>query len=130
MTLRDFEDLLDHCGGDPARWPPGARAQAEKLLGASARARAALAAMQAAEAWLAAGPAKAPEGLARRAMQAAQLPPTSTAARIGRPAGWAAAAVCALTLGLVAGWRPASSEDPSQILAAALGAPIEVADAN
>jgi hypothetical protein len=42
MTLERLQDLLDRFGADPARWPQGARADAERLIAADpAAARAA-----------------------------------------------------------------------------------------
>lgn len=131
MTPDGFEDLLDRCGGDPAAWPPGARAAAERLLATSHEARDALARQREVDAWLAA-PGSAPAvgrdfaSEATRERQARPEPPAAVALR--RWSGAAAIGLVALGLGVAAGASHAALEEPAQALAAALAAPGETAD--
>jgi hypothetical protein len=130
MKLQAFEHLLDRCGGDPAGWPPGARAGAARLLVASASARELLRVMQDVERGLSA-PAPAPiAGLAEQVMTARQLGAPSPLAIPAFDVRWAAAAAAALMLGVATGWLNGAGEDPAQTLASALSAPTEAVDAS
>lgn len=108
LDEQDFERLLDQHGGEPARWPPDAKAAAERLLASSGSARAALVAAKRTDALL--------DGLF-----AAPAPPLGLKTRIlahaePRRCGWrwsparAGLAACAplvlgLALGLTVGWQ-------------------------
>ena len=130
MTVDDFNDLLDRCGADPARWPPGAQVAAQRLLMASEPARAAHAALGAAEAALAMTRARddGPADFAARAMLAPQVPHWASAAARRRSVSLAVAASLVLSVGLAEGaWGP-RSDDPSQVLSAALFASGESGD--
>jgi hypothetical protein len=69
MTEQEFAELLDHHGGDTARWPPERVGAAERLLASSTAARNALAAARTVDRWLADQRAhRAPAGLAAEVM--------------------------------------------------------------
>jgi len=120
-VLQEFLDRLDLYGGRLETWPIEAREAAEAMLETSPEARAHLDAMRRAETALLRSQAIRREdidGLAARAMRAAQDRPRQTAMR---RLPWAVAGVVALVLGLYVGQLPSSSgEGPTEIVTAAL----------
>ena len=134
MTPDEFGKLLDTCGGAPRSWPAGARAGAERLLAHSQTAREALHAQQQVERWLAEDePLAPPRDFAGRAMQARQLAALTPRGRVLRTGSWAvaaaAAAVFVVALGTATGMAHGRSDDPSQVLTAALSWTGETPDA-
>ena len=128
MTTEDLIDLIDRCGADPALWPPGARAGAERALAASPEARSVLEAMRRVERTLAA--TRGVDGardFAAPALRQAQ----PRAVRLWKArAGWAAAAAAALSLGVFTGARTgAAADEPAVTLDHALALAGEVIDA-
>jgi hypothetical protein len=122
MTLDDFNALLDRCGADPAHWPAGAEGAAGRLLATSEPARAAHAALAAAEAALAMTKAQdvGARDFAALAMASPQIPHPLSWAAWRRNLSLAVAASFVLSVGVVTGaWRP-RTDDPSQVLSAAL----------
>lgn len=69
MDVAEFEDLLDHHGGDLSNWPKDRQAPAEALLQSSKQARAALAEAQRLRSVLQSTPVRAPTGLVDRIMR-------------------------------------------------------------
>jgi len=121
--IEEFCEVLDRYGGRPEDWPPPARARAEALLAASPRARAQLSAMRRVEAALAAAQpadAKGADTLAFHAMRAIQDNPRR---RMTRRLSWALAGSLALIAGVYVGAVPQTSENPADIVTAALDQP-------
>ncbi len=109
MTPEAFEDLLDRHGANLARWPDGARAEAEALLHGSERAKIALSTMRAVEAYLAGSRAMA--GATTYATVATRRAQIRPARRAAVRAGWAAAAAAALAMGVFVGGATAAPRD-------------------
>ena len=129
MDTRAFEEGLDRYGADLGRWPNDLRAAARDLLGRSAEAEAALAAMAEVEAFLQTSPLETgspadltiPNDIAAAAMRHPQVRRMSPMARNAR---WAAAAAAALVLGVLVGNVRLETIDasPDQVVAGALEA--------
>jgi hypothetical protein len=118
--FQEFLDRLDLYGGRLEDWPVEARAAAEALLEHSSQARAQWNAMRRAEAALMQSQSIRDEGIsdiAARAMQSAQAHPHPAAIR---RLPWAVAAMAALIAGVYIGQLPASAEEPTEIVTAAL----------
>jgi ferric-dicitrate binding protein FerR (iron transport regulator) len=118
--FQEFLDRLDLYGGRLETWPAEARAAAEALLEHSPEARAQLNAMRRAETALTQSQAIHDEeinDIAARAMQSAQARPQQPAIR---RLPWAVAAMVALIAGVYVGQLPTSSEEPTEIVTAAL----------
>ncbi|HVW72701.1 MAG TPA: hypothetical protein VHC39_03600 [Rhizomicrobium sp.] len=113
MSDAEFLSLLDERGGDIARWPVHLREAAQALLARSAKARAALKAMQDVERLLAGAPAPTLDtplnagAIAARATRAPQArgPLLSPALR---KVSFAALGVMALAAGVLVGATPPS----------------------
>jgi hypothetical protein len=118
--LDEFLGALDRLGGVLDTWPPQVRAQAESALADSAEARTHLAAMQRAEAVLAAtrrAADPAPDDMAGRAIRSAQARPQQI---VKQRLSWAAAGMLALVAGLYVGSIPRNMDNPSDVVTAAL----------
>ncbi len=116
----EFLDRLDLYGGRLEDWPREARAAAAVLLEHSPEARAQLNAMRRAETVLTQSQAIHDEGInaiAARAMQSAQAHPHPAAIR---RLPWAVAAMVALIAGVYVGQLSTSTEEPTEIVTAAL----------
>jgi hypothetical protein len=110
MTVDEFISLLDKLGGGTAGWPERLQKEAIALLEHSARARAALKAMQDAEGFLAqSAPALSMDyaAIAARAARHAQ-PARSIMGRGLRKASFGALGVLALAAGILVGMTPPS----------------------
>jgi hypothetical protein len=121
--IEEFLEVLDRYGGRLEDWPQLARARAEALLAASPQARTQLSAMRRAEAALAAtrpADAKGTDTLAFHAMRAIQDKPRR---RVRRRLSWALAGTLALIAGVYVGAAPLASENPADIVTAALDQP-------
>jgi hypothetical protein len=108
VSDEEFYSLLDEHGGDPARWPASLRADAQALLAQSAKARAALTAMQEVERLLARpAPAFDTGAIAARASQARQAPRPLLSPAL-RKISFAALGVASLAAGILVGMTPPS----------------------
>jgi hypothetical protein len=110
VTDEEFISLLDELGGDPAGWPVHLRLDAMPLLEQSARARAALKAMQDVESLLArSAPALAFDStaIAARAMRHSQAR-RPIMGPVLRKVSFAALGALALAAGILVGMTPPS----------------------
>lgn len=121
MTPVDFEDLIDHHGGDPKRWPCALQAEAAALLDTSAQARKALAALQEVEHLLALSQGGVSEDMTVAAW-ASRVPQVRPANRFVMRTGWSAAAAALLAIGILVGRTSGinGDDDPSLALARTL----------
>ena len=126
MDPSTFEDHLDRYGGDLASWPAPLRGEAAALLETCPRARAAFAALGHAEAFLRVRTMPDPGVIETTAARAAMGRQAAPARRFAVGAGWAAAAVVLLGLGISLGDMPAPEHDdsPARIISAALDTPV------
>lgn len=132
---RTFEDDLDRFGGTLARWPAGARREAEALLAGSSDARALHAAMVRMEYALAL-PALDDAAASRRFASIATCSPQQRLSLLRRAppilarAACGAAVAAALVLGVLVGdvTRGARDDGPDQVLASALGPAVGAVD--
>lgn len=118
--FQEFLDRLDLYGGRLEDWPLETRAAAEALLEHSPEARTQWNAMRRAEAALMQSQAIRDQGandIAARAMQSAQAHPQQYAMR---RLPWAVAAMVALIAGVYVGQLSTSTEEPTEIVTAAL----------
>lgn len=110
MTEEQFISMLDELGGEPAGWPAHLREGAKTVLAHSARARAALKAIQDVEQLLAhSAPARAFDAaaMAARATRRGQAGRSIMSPAL-RKVSFAALGVAALAAGIVVGMTPPS----------------------
>jgi hypothetical protein len=110
VTEDEFISLLDELGGEPAGWPVHRRKEAMALLEHSARARAALKAMQDVEGFLArSNPALSIDCAAIAARAARHAQPARSVMGPGlRKISFGALGVLALAAGILVGMTPPS----------------------
>ena len=102
VGLERFEQIIDAYGGDPGRWPPDERQEAEALMAVEPRARSLAESARRLDEWLAQSEAPSPSDLlTRRVLKAAPRPMHVLGWASG--AGWAAAAAAGLFIGLSLG---------------------------
>jgi hypothetical protein len=118
MTLKQFEEALDRCGGDLSVWPAAERAAGEQLLAASTSARQLLRLQQQVDAALADYPEIEPSADLRR--RVAEIPFRHEPVRIGWRHVWrpALAALSLATVGILVGFTTTDSQAQTATLEA------------